>query len=555
MNTVQIQFADLGKTVEVEPGQTLAEMAGRLGIRLGHTLLGAEVNNKCVGLSYRTFQPKRVKYFDISHPEGQRMYVRTLILMLHVAVRETMPGVELDVLHSVSKGLYCELRRDGRRLDPTTAQTSALRSRMRDICQADLPIARSEVETDRVVELVADTPDTCRLLRQHGEIYTAVHTLRGHSAVFYGDLAPRTSIADVFDLKEYFSGLLLQLPDGKDPDNVASMTLQNKMFATFLEFDKLQNLLGVRRLADLNDAISRGYGHKIIQVAEALHEKKIADIADLIAERRRDVRVVLIAGPSSSGKTTFCKRLSVQMVLNGMMPVSLSIDNYFVDRDKSPRDADGNYDFEAVEAIDVKLFNEHLLALMAGEEVEIPKYNFVRGCREYDGTRLRLGERGVLVIEGTHGLTPALTPMVPEANKFRVYVAPLVGINFDQLTRIHTTDTRLVRRIVRDYYTRGHNAEATIAMWPSVRRGEDRFIYTNQEQADVMFNSCTIYEFAVLKAKVEPLLLEVRRNSPHYAEARRLLRFLSYFQPLDAETIPPTSLLREFLGGSSFVYD
>ncbi len=555
MNTVQIQFVDLGKTVEMEPGQTLAEMAERVGIRLPHALLGAEVNNKCVGLSYRTFQPKRVKYFDICHPEGQRMYVRTLVLMLHVAVRETMPGVELDVLHSVSRGLYCELRQDGRRLDPTTAQTSALRARMRDICQADLPIERGEVDTDKVVELVADIPDTCRLLRQHGDMYTAVHTLRGHSAVFYGDLVPRTSIVSVFDLKEYFSGLLLQLPDGKDPDAVATMTLQNKMFATFLEFDKLQNLLGVRRLADLNDAIARGHGRKIIQVAEALHEKKIADIADLIAERRRDVRVVLIAGPSSSGKTTFCKRLSVQMVLNGMMPVPLSIDNYFVNRDQTPRDADGKYDFEAVEAIDVKLFNEQLLALMAGEEVEIPKYNFVRGCREYDGTRLRLGERGVLVIEGTHGLTPELTPMVPEGNKFRVYVAPLVGINFDPLTRIHTTDTRLVRRIVRDYYNRGHNAEATIAMWPSVRRGEDRFIYTNQEQADVMFNSCTIYEFAVLKAKVEPLLLEVRRNSPHYAEARRLLRFLSYFRPLDAETIPPTSLLREFLGGSSFVYD
>lgn len=386
-------------------------------------------------------------------------------------------------------------------------------------------------------------------------MYTAVHTLNGHSAILFGELVPNTSVVDVFDLREYFSGMLLQVPDDKEPSKVAPMTVQNKMFGTFMEQDKLQNLMKVRRLADLNDAIVKGFGHEIIQVAEALHEKKIADIADMIAAKRDHVKVVLISGPSSSGKTTFSKRLAVQMILDGIKPINLSIDNYFVNRVDTPRDEDGKLDFEAVEAIDVKLFNEQLLALMDGKEVEIPKYNFIKGEREYDGTKLRIDDRSIIVIEGTHGLTPALTPMIPEANKFRIYVAPLAGINFDQLTRIHTTDNRLIRRIVRDYYTRGHNAESTIAMWPSVRRGEDLFIYTNQEEADVMFNSCTFYELAVLKAKAEPLLLEVKRNSPQYGEARRLLKFLSYFEPLDGDTIPPTSLLREFVGGSSFNYD
>ena len=331
--------------------------------------------------------------------------------------------------------------------------------------------------TEEALSLLTTTPDTCRLLRQHGELYTVVHSLDGHNAVLFGDLTQRTSDVEAFDLTEFFSGMLLRLPEGNNPSQLAESTLQNKMFATFLQFDKIKNILRIRRLADLNDTIGDGQGRKAIQVSEALHEKQIADIADMIAERRDNVRVVLISGPSSSGKTTFSKRLSIQLALNGITPVTLSIDNYFVDRELTPRDEEGNYDFEAVEAINVKLFNEQILALMRGEEVEIPKFNFVRGKSEFDGTKLRLEKGSVLVIEGTHGLTPALTPMIPDANKFRIYVAPLAGINFDQLTRIHTTDNRLIRRIVRDYYNRGHNAESTIAMWPSVRRGEDKFIY------------------------------------------------------------------------------
>ncbi len=556
METIEIQCENTGTAVIVAAGRSLGEIAQDLGLKLRYPILGACVNNKSAGLDFRLYQPKQVKFFDITAPEGRRMYVRSLILMLYAAAAEVMPEAELEVLHSVSKGLYCELRgADGKVIDPTTKQTLALLERMRELQKSALPIVRREIPASEAVKKLGKTADTARLITQHGDMYTAVHTLNGHSAILFGELVPNTSVVDVFDLREYFSGMLLQVPDDKEPAKVAPMTVQNKMFGTFMEQDKLQNLMKVRRLADLNDAIVKGFGHEIIQVAEALHEKKIADIADMIAAKRDHVKVVLISGPSSSGKTTFSKRLAVQMILDGIKPINLSIDNYFVNRVDTPRDEDGKLDFEAVEAIDVKLFNEQLLALMDGKEVEIPKYNFIKGEREYDGTKLRIDDRSIIVIEGTHGLTPALTPMIPEANKFRIYVAPLAGINFDQLTRIHTTDNRLIRRIVRDYYTRGHNAESTIAMWPSVRRGEDLFIYTNQEEADVMFNSCTFYELAVLKAKAEPLLLEVKRNSPQYGEARRLLKFLSYFEPLDGDTIPPTSLLREFVGGSSFNYD
>lgn len=556
METIEIQCENTGTAVIVAAGRSLGEIAQDLGLKLRYPILGACVNNKSAGLDFRLYQPKQVKFFDITAPEGRRMYVRSLILMLYAAAAEVMPEAELEVLHSVSKGLYCELRgADGKVIDPTTKQTLALLERMRELQKSALPIERKEIPASEAVKKLGKTADTARLITQHGDMYTAVHTLNGHSAILFGELVPNTSVVDVFDLREYFSGMLLQVPDDKEPSKVAPMTVQNKMFGTFMEQDKLQNLMKVRRLADLNDAIVKGFGHEIIQVAEALHEKKIADIADMIAAKRDHVKVVLISGPSSSGKTTFSKRLAVQMILDGIKPINLSIDNYFVNRVDTPRDEDGKLDFEAVEAIDVKLFNEQLLALMDGKEVEIPKYNFIKGEREYDGTKLRIDDRSIIVIEGTHGLTPALTPMIPEANKFRIYVAPLAGINFDQLTRIHTTDNRLIRRIVRDYYTRGHNAESTIAMWPSVRRGEDLFIYTNQEEADVMFNSCTFYELAVLKAKAEPLLLEVKRNSPQYGEARRLLKFLSYFEPLDGDTIPPTSLLREFVGGSSFNYD
>ena len=555
MAKIKINCTNLGRVEEVEAGLTLSEIASALNVKLPNTILGATVNNKITGLTYRVYQPKQITYFDISSTEGRRTYSRSLILMLYAAVSDVMPATELNVLHSVSRGLYCELRKGGKLYEPSLEDIDSIKSRMKELHRMGLPIVRQEMETERALELMRDMDDTERLMQQDGDIYSTVHSLEDHYVTMHGDLVPSTSYLTLFELKPYYSGMLLQAPSSQDPQTIAPMTRQDKMFATFTEFDKWCDLLNIQRLADLNDAIDKGYGNPIIQLAEALHEKKVAEIADMIAARRGSVKVVLIAGPSSSGKTTFSKRLGVQLMVNGIKPVTLSIDNYFVNREDTPRDADGKPDFEAVEAIDVKLFNEQLLALIAGDEVEIPKYSFVKGERYYDGTKLRLMPNSVLVIEGTHGLTPQLTPMVPEENKFKIYAAPLAGINFDHLTRIATTDNRLVRRIVRDYYNRGHNAEATIAMWPSVRRGEDRFIYPNQEQADVMFNSALMYEMSVLKKKAETILMEVPRNSPHYATAHRLIKFLRHFRPLDDASIPPTSILREFCGGSSFSYD
>lgn len=551
---VKIFCTNTGKSHEVEMGQSLSEIANNLGIKLKHSILGAQVNNKNIGLGYRVFQPKRITFFDILHPEGQRMYVRSLSLMLLVAVKRAIPGAQLRIAHSVSRGLYCELRRNGQN-SVTIDDIDAIKAVMKQLSSQNLPIVREEMETNEAIKLFDTMHDKQRLLTQHADVYTSVHRLDGEAAVMYGDLVPNTKIIDVWDIIPYFDGMLLRLPSTVNPENLGDMIKQDKMFGIFQEFDGWLKLIDTQNLADLNDAILNGRGQQVIQVAEALQEKKIGHIADMIAARKKDVKVVLISGPSSSGKTTFSKRLGLQLMVNGIRPVTLSIDNYFVNRELTPRDENGEYDFEAVEAIDVKLFNEQLAALTNGQEVEIPKFNFKTGSRYYDGEKLRLNADDILVIEGTHGLTPRLTEDIPSEVKFRIYVAPLSSINFDSTTRINTTDNRLIRRIVRDYATRGYTAKDTIARWPSVRRGEDRFIYPNQEEADVMFNSAQVYELAVLKPKAEAILLEVPQNCPEYAEARRLIKFLSYVKPLSDVSIPPTSILREFLGGSSFVYD
>lgn len=550
---IKVNCLNLGHTAEVPAGSTLDDVAKQLNIKLKYSILGAAVNNKYVGLTYRIYRPKQILFYDITHHEGLRTYVRTLILMLYAAVRELMPEAKLTILHSVSNGIYCELH--GPNGDVlTTAETEAIKKRMHEFQQQALPIIPTEEETAEAAKEFEHLPAMADLIRQHSDIYTTVHHMGQHSAVMYSALAPNTQIINVFDLVPYYKGMLLQLPKSSNPEQVSEIIRQDKMFATFVEFDRWQKLMHVQRLADLNNIIEHNRGREIIQVAEALHEKKISDIAAMIAERRDSVKIVLIAGPSSSGKTTFGKRLAVHLMVNGINPVNLSLDNYFVNREDTPRDENGDYDFEAVEAIDVKLFNEQLLALTHGEEVEIPKFDFTTGSRVYDGERLKMGENHVLIIEGTHGLTPQLTYLIPKDVKFGIYVCPLVSINFDSLTRINTTDNRLIRRIVRDHKYRGYSAEETIARWPSVRRGEKLHIYPNQEQADVVFNSALLYELTVLKAEAVPVLLQVAPNSPHYAEARRLLRFLSFFRSLPGDTIPPTSIMREFVGGSSFKY-
>lgn len=552
-HTVQIYCTNTGEHIDVPMGITLGQLAQEIGIKLTHSVVGAIVNNKYIGLTYRVFQPKRITFFDITHPEGMRTYVRSLIMSLFVAVKETMPGAELHVLRSVSRGLYCEVRRDGSKTI-SDAEIEDIKACMHALQHQQLPIERSEIETAEALKIIDTTSGTADLLEQHGEIYTTVHTLAGHSLALHGDLVPNTSIIDVFDLVPYFEGFLLRLPKTETPTEIAEAIPQEKMFSAFVEFDRWRELLSLRNVSTLNKGVMQGASRKIINVAEALHEKKVATVADMIAQRRDTVKVVLIAGPSSSGKTTFCKRLATQLVVNAMRPRMLSIDNYFVNREDTPRDENGDYDFEALEAVDVNFFNKQLVALTRGEEVELPKFDFTKGARYFDGERMKLLPGDVLIIEGTHGLSPQLTAMVPHEAKFKVYIAPLAGLNFDALTRISTTDNRLIRRIVRDYKYRGYSAEETIARWPSVRRGEEKYIYPFQEEADVVFNSALFFELAMLKVQAEPILLQVAPNSPCYAEARRLMKFLGYFKPIDSQTVPPTSLLREFVGGSSFEY-
>lgn len=551
---IKIHCVNTDTNHEIEAGLSLAEIAQKLNIKLKYSILGAQVNNKNIGLGYRVFQPKNILFFDILHPEGLRTYVRSLTLLLMVAVKKAVPDAELRITHSVSRGLYCELHRDGK-CSVSIDDVDAIKLQMRSLVNKALPITREEVLTAEYITTIDDMPDKQLLLAQHGDIYTTVHHLDDFSAALWGDLVPNTSIVDVWDLIPYFDGMLLRLPDSVNPEVLGDMIKQDKMFGIFQEFDNWLQLMNVQHLCDLNNAIINGHGNRIIQIAESLHEKKISHIADMIAERRDKVKVVLISGPSSSGKTTFSKRLGLQLVVNGIRPVTLSIDNYFVNREQTPRDENGDYDFEAVEAIDIDLFNKQLIALTHGEEVEIPKFNFQTGSRYYDGEKLRMNPGDVLVIEGTHGLTPRLTEQIPSDVKFRIYAAPLSGINIDSTTRIQTTDNRLIRRMVRDYHSRGYSARDTIARWPSVRRGEDKFIYPNQEEADVVFNSNLLYELAALKSQAESMLLEVAPNMPEYAEARRLIKFLSYFKAIPVDTIPPTSILREFLGGSSFNYD
>ncbi len=553
-HTVKVNCTNLGRSIEVPIGITLGEIAQNYNVKLLYSVVGATVNNKYVGLTYRVFQPKKVTFYDITHPEGMRTYIRSLILMLHVAVKEQLPGLEVSVLRSVSGGLYCELS-NGSRHKPTRDELLKVRDFMHELQQRELDITRAEIETADAMRVVDHTPGTEKLLEQHGDIYTKVYSVAGHSVVLFGgDLVPNTRIVDVFDLVNYGEGFLLRIPQARDAYELAPLTTQDKMFSVFMEFDQWQDVIGAKHICDINEALSKGRSNEVIQIAEALHEKKVSVIADMIAERRDKVRVVLIAGPSSSGKTTFSKRLSVQLMVNGIRPVTLSTDDYFVNRENTPRDENGDYDFEDINAIDVKFFNQQLMQLINGEEVEIPRFDFTCGQRSFDGRKLRMEKNDVLIIEGTHGLTPVLTQLVPAEAKFKIYISPLAGLNFDSLTRINTTDNRLIRRIVRDYKYRGYSAEDTLARWASVRRGEDKYIYPNQEEADVMFNSALLYELSVLKVQAEPILLEVAPNSPQYSEARRLIHFLSYIKPIEMATIPPTSILREFLGGSSFEY-
>ena len=550
--TIQIRCKNNKKIQNVATGSTLSDIFSTLNLNMPFPPVSAKVNNKAEGLHYRVYNNKDVEYLDLRSSSGLRAYTRTLFFVLCKAVHDLYPTGSVVIDIPVSNGYYCDLH-IGRPV--TTQDADALRRRMDEIIAQAMPIRRHEVPTEEAIKLFESMGchSKVQLLRTAGRLYTTYYELGGYADYFYGAMLTNTSQLTLYALEPYYDSLLLRAPSQTDPTTVGPLIRQDKMFDIFREHHRWQELLGISTVGVFNEAVKQGHANDIINVAEALQEKKIAHIAEDIA-LRPEVKMVLIAGPSSSGKTTTCKRLSVQLLTNGIRPVPISLDDYFVDRHLTPLDEKGDYDYESLYALNLPLLNRQLEQLFAGEEVELPRYNFQTGRSEKSGTRLRMAPNDVFVVEGIHALNPELTAQIPEEQKFRVYASALTTILLDTHNYIPTTDNRLLRRIIRDYKYRGCSAQDTIRRWPSVRAGENKWIFPYQENADVMFNSAMIYELAVIKTQAEPVLDQVPENCEEYAEAYRLRKFLGYFSALSYDTLPPTSLLREFLGGSSFIY-
>lgn len=540
------------KVLKVNVGSTLSEVFSASELKMDHGPVCARVNNKVQGMHYRLYNDKDVEFLDMRSGSGSRTYTRTLFFICCKAINDLYGNVEVRIDIPVSKGYYVHVKL-GR--DITADDVARIRCRMQEIIDADTPIRRRMVTAEEAIRLFSEKGDMSKvkLLKGQGKLYTVYYQIDDFIDYFYGALLTSTSEVYLFDLVAYSDGMLLRVPSREDPGQLCPMPRQQKMFDVFKEHHEWQNIIGLRTVGDLNDAVDKGFATDIINVNEALQEKKIARIADQIAARH-DVKLVLLAGPSSSGKTTTCKRLSIQLLTCGLKPLQISLDDYFIDRDKTPLDANGEYDYESIHALNIDLINEQFNALFRGEEIELPRYNFQAGKSEKSGKRLKLGPNDIVVVEGIHALNPELTAQIPEQQKFRVYVSALTTILLDEHNYIPTTDNRLLRRIIRDYKYRGVNAQESIHRWPSVRAGEERWIFPYQENADAMFNSAMLYELAVIKQQAEPLLEQVPENCEEYAEAHRLLKFLRYFHAISYRQLAPTSLLREFLGGSSFKY-
>lgn len=540
------------KVLKVNVGSTLSEVFSASELKMDHGPVCARVNNKVQGMHYRLYNDKDVEFLDMRSGSGSRTYTRTLFFICCKAINDLYGNVEVRIDIPVSKGYYVHVKL-GR--DITADDVARIRCRMQEIIDADTPIRRRMVTAEEAIRLFSEKGDMSKvkLLKGQGKLYTVYYQIDDFIDYFYGALLTSTSEVYLFDLVAYSDGMLLRVPSREDPGQLCPMPRQQKMFDVFKEHHEWQNIIGLRTVGDLNDAVDKGFATDIINVNEALQEKKIARIADQIAARH-DVKLVLLAGPSSSGKTTTCKRLSIQLLTCGVKPLQISLDDYFIDRDKTPLDANGEYDYESIHALNIDLINEQFNALFKGEEIELPRYNFQTGKSEKSGKRLKLAPNDIVVVEGIHALNPELTAQIPEQQKFRVYVSALTTILLDEHNYIPTTDNRLLRRIIRDYKYRGVSAQESIHRWPSVRAGEERWIFPYQENADAMFNSAMLYELAVIKQQAEPLLEQVPENCEEYAEAHRLLKFLRYFHAISYRQLAPTSLLREFLGGSSFKY-
>ena len=551
---IEIKCMNSHTDCEFPLGTTLAEIAHSLSVETLKPILGAYVNHRPKPLDYELVKPRMIEFIDYSCRDGQRMYLRTLSFILYAAVRNLWPAVHLKIDHAISKGYYCEI--EGMEHPFTEEDVRMIREEMWSIIRKDIPIQRKMILAETAINMLQTNGlnRKAELFRNYGRLYAPVFFINEHINFFYGHMLTSTGGVHNFGVEKYYDGFLLRFPPVDNPEVLEPAIRQDKLFAIFREHKKWAEILGVEDIPRLN-AVKRTAKHSdIIKISEALHEKKIVEIATAITLKRDKVNIVLIAGPSSSGKTTFSRRLGIQLAVNGLHAIEVSIDDFFVNREHTPKDESGNLDFEALDAIDIPYFNDFLLRLMEGEEMLVPRFDFHLGQRNFNGKKMKMEKNNILIIEGIHGLNPALTPRIDAEKTYRIFVSALTQISIDEHTYIPTTDNRLLRRIIRDSKYRGYDAYTTIQRWPSVRRGEEKHIFPFQENADIMFNSALIYELAVIKKHASPLLKQVKENTPEYAEAVRLLIFISYFEAIPEEEIPPTSVLREFLGGSSFDY-
>ena len=553
---LQIYCKNNKETREFPEGTSLIDIYRELGLNMPYGPVSAKVNNKVENLNFRVYYNKDVEFLDITSASGMRTYVRSLCFILVKAVDDLYPCGTISLEHPVSKGYFCKLH-----IDRTIGldDVSRIKKRMQEIINEDLPITRYEQRTEDVIKIFQERgmTDKVKLLSTSGKLYSFYYRLGDTLDCYYSSLVPSTGYIKKFDIVKYYDGLLLQIPNKNSPEKIEELIKQEKMLEVFQEHHRWNEILGISTVGDFNIACNEGHAIDLINVSEALQERKIVKIADEIAARQvgeNRVKIILISGPSSSGKTTFSKRLSIQLMTNGLKPYPISLDDYFVNRDNTPLDENGNHDFESLYAVDLPFFKKQLDTLLEGGEVELPKFNFSSGMRESSGIKFRLEDNMILILEGIHALNPELTPNIPAENKYKIYVSALTTILLDKHNYIPTTDNRLLRRIIRDSKYRGSSAESTIARWSSVRAGEEKWIFPYQENADAMFNSALLFELAVIKDHIEPILRKVPNNRPEYSEAHRLLHFLSYFVSIQDTELPPTSLLREFLGGSSFVY-
>ncbi|MBR2367810.1 MAG: nucleoside kinase [Alistipes sp.] len=555
MQMLELVCVNSGERICVAAGTSLMEVLDKVSFERPYPILAARVNNRYKNLHYRVFKPITVEFLDIRHTEGHRVYQRTLSFVLQRAVMELYPERKLLIRHTLGNGFYCEFEA-GEEL--SLQDYVALKNRIKEIVAKAYPITRCKVLTSEAISIYESYGLDYRieLLTTRPRLYSTVCYMGELPGFFYGVLAPSSAYVERFDITPYYNGFYVAFPERGNPESLSGSVHLAKMFDIFHEYQRWIDIMGVTTVGELNRRVIEGDSSELIKIAEAFHENKIATIARSIADANlsKGVRMALISGPSSSGKTTFSKRLGVQLRVLGFDPVLIALDDYFVERDRTPRDENGEYDYEALEAIDLEALNDHLRRLSAGESVEIPRYNFITGKRQWHDKPLKLTDRSILILEGIHALNPRLTPGVADDAKFKIYISCFTSVAMDNFSRIPTSDNRMLRRIIRDNATRGNNALSTLERWPSVRRGEEKHIFPYQENADVMFNSSLFYEISVLRAIAEPVLREVPDTVPEYAEAHRMLKFLDNFAPIQPDEIPPTSLLREFIGGSSFKY-